>query len=213
MRLFFALITTIALLQTSACGSEGNAAKDGDYETTKKMVVDIFQTEEGKKALRELMADEEMKKHLVIESDIVQDSIANMLASDKGAEMWSNFFKDPTFVEDYAKSMADEQKKLMKSLMNDAEFQKQMIEILQNPEINDQMLTILKGQQFRSHLEDTIQQTLETPLFQSKMTEVLLKAAEKQQQKEKTDESKQSGQDESGGGSQGDGEGSSNAEG
>jgi len=202
MRYIFILISSFFILITSACGGgESSSQKDGNYDTTKKMVVDILQTEDGKKALRELMTDEEMKKHLVIESDVVQDSINNVLASDKGTEMWSKLFSDPTFVEGYAKSMADEQKKLMKDLMNDAEFQKQMIELLQNPEINDQMLTFMKSQQFRSHLEETIQQTLGTPLFQAKMTEVLLKAAEKQQQKEKSEGSSEGS--EQGGGSGG----------
>src|SRR5699024_12388691 len=119
------------------------------------------------------------------------------LTSEIGTEMWSNLFNDPTFVKDFAKSMAEEQKKLMKSLMNDAEFQQQMIELFQNPEINKQMLNVMKSQQFRSHLEETIQQTLETPLFQSKMKETLLKAAEEQGKKEKQG---QEGKNEGGGG-------------
>src|SRR5690625_2983540 len=93
--------------------------------------------------------------------------------------------------------MAKEQKKLFKTLMNDADFQKQMIELLQNPEITEQTLTLMKSQQFREHLEKTIQQTIESPLFQSKIQETLLKAASKKEKKESTKEN----QSDEGGGS------------
>jgi len=87
MRLIFTLFMTLNLILTTACGGGSTTNKDGNYEATKKMVVDILQTEDGKKALRELMTDEEMKKHLIIESDAVQDSINNVLTSEKGTEM------------------------------------------------------------------------------------------------------------------------------
>src|SRR5690625_1718876 len=104
--------------------------------------------------------------------------------------MWKKLFEDPEFAKTFSESLAEEQKKLFKALMNDASFQKQMIELLQNPQISQQTLTIMKSQQFREHLEETIQQTLESPLFQVKMEEILLKAASK---KEKT-ESKEEGE-------------------
>lgn len=186
------------------------------------MVVDILQTDDGKKALEEIMADEKMRQHLIIQSDIVKETINEVLISEKGAEMWGKLFKDPTFVQDFAKSMEDSHEELLKSLMNDADFQKQMIEILQNPEINEQMLTLMKSQQFRAHLQETIQQTLETPLFQAQMAEILLKAAEKQQQGEqqKSEGQQDGGQEgsdsenkEEGGGESGGGSGSGSGDG
>jgi spore germination protein D len=177
--IFIALISLFTFI-TSACTDEANPGKEPDYEATKKMVVDILQTEDGKKALKELMTNEEMKKQLVMESDVVKNAIDEVLTSEKGKEMWSKLFEDSAFVESFAKSMAEEQKKLMKDLMSDAEFQKQMLELLQDPEMDKQMLKLMKSQEFRSHLEETIQQTLETPLFQAKIKEILLKAAEKQ---------------------------------
>ncbi|WP_010651998.1 spore germination lipoprotein GerD [Oceanobacillus massiliensis] len=180
IRIVFITLLGISFSLLTACNGEAATGKEADYEATKKMVVDILQTEDGKKALSEVMADEKVKQELVIQSDVVKSSINETLVSDKGKEMWSTLFEDPKFVEGYAKSMSEEQKKLMKDLMNDADYQKQMMDLLQNPEITDQMLTILKSQQFRSHLEDTITQTLETPLFQAKIQEILLKAAEEQ---------------------------------
>lgn len=195
-------IVTIVIL--ASCGNN-TATKDLDYDQTKKMVVDILQTEEGKKALQEIIADDKMKQHLIMESDVVKESITEALVSEKGAEMWQKLFEDPSFVESFNKSIADEQKKLFKSLMHDAEFQKQMLDLLQNPEISNQTLSLMKSQQFRGHLEETIQQTLETPLFQAKIQQLLLKAAEKKQQTE--GEQGGSGQGSGGGGEGGNGGG------
>jgi len=189
------LISVIILsaLVVSGCNGGTAAMEEQDYEQTKKMVVDILQTEDGKKALKEILADEELKQELVIESEMVKDSINETLASDQGTEMWSKLFQDPEFVQGYASSMNEEQEKMMKNLMNDSEYQKQMLDLMQNPEMEEQMLGVLKGQAFRAHLEETIQQTLETPVFQAKIQEILLKAAEKQSQQQEGENGGDSG--------------------
>lgn len=184
----------------AGCGANNEASQDTDYDQTKKMVVDILQTDDGKKALQEIITDDNMKQHLVMESDTVKEAITEALVSDKGAQMWQKLFEDPDFVKSFQESMEDEQKKLYKSLMNDSDYQEQMLDLLQNPEISDQTLKLMKSQQYRAHLEETIQQTLETPTFQAKMQEVLLKAAEKQQQSS-------GGQGSGGGGGESQGEG------
>jgi spore germination protein D len=196
------LISVIILsaLMVSGCNSGTAAMEEQDYEQTKKMVVDILQTEDGKKALKEILAAEELKQELVIESELVKDSINQTLVSDKGTEMWSKLFADPEFVKGYAESMNEEQEKMMKNLMNDSAYQQQMLDLMQNPEIEGQMLSVLKGKEFRSHLEETIQQTLETPVFQAKIQEILLKAAEKQSQQQGGNEN--GGESEESGGSE-----------
>lgn len=185
-RLFFAPTITLTIFLTSACGGDGSTTKDGNYETTKKMVVDILQTEDGKKALSEILNDENMKQQLVIESDTVKQSINEAFSSEQGSELWQRLFKDPTFVESFAKAMEKEHLELMKRLMGDAEYQKQMIELLQNPEMMQLMLALLKSQQFKEHLEETIQQTLNAPLFQAKMSEILLQAVEEESSKDES---------------------------
>lgn len=202
----FCLISmfSIVIVLSAGCADNNTTKQDSDYDQTKKMVVDILQTDEGKKALQEIIADDKMKQHLIMETDVVKESITQALVSEKGAKMWQKLFEDPKFVESFNKSIEDEQKKLFKSLMNDSEFQKQMLELLQNPEISNQNLSLLKSQQFRGHLEETIQQTLNTPTFQAKMQEILLKAAEQQQKSEGG--GKSGGQGGEGGGQGGGGE-------
>lgn len=197
-RIKFILLLFILTGLLTSCSAESNQ-KEVEYENVKKMVLDILQTDDGKRALKEILLDEKIKSELVIESEVVKESINNVLVSEKGTTMWKNLFNESDFVENYAKSMTEEQEKLMKSLMNDAEFQKQMIDLLQNPEINEQMLNLMKSQQFRAHLKNMIEQTLETPLFQAQIAEILLKAAEKQSEEdskgqEDSDEEQSEGQ-------------------
>lgn len=180
-----------------ACGGDNTAGKDMDYEATKKMVVDILKTEEGKKALNELMTEDKMKEKLVIDSDVVKKSINGALASEKGKKAWEKLFEDPKFVKNYAESMEDSLNKLMKDLMKDAAFQKQMIELLQNPEMEAQMLKVMKSQKFGEHMEKSIQETFESPIFQAKLQEILLKAA--------TEQGKTGGKEKEGSGSDGGG--------
>ncbi|WP_077324002.1 spore germination lipoprotein GerD [Virgibacillus siamensis] len=203
-RAICAAFITLLIVVLSACSGESSASKQADYDATKKMVVDILQTEDGKKALKEILSDEKLKKQLVIQSDVVKKSLNEVLTSDKSKEMWTKLFEDPKFVKAYAKAMADEHKKLMKELMNDPEFQKQMLDLMQNPQIDKQMLEVMKSQDFRKHLEKTIQETLQSPLFQAKMTETLLKAAE-EQSKQGGKQSQSSGQSGQSGGSGGSG--------
>lgn len=198
---------SIILLLAACNGGNSSGDHEAEYDSTKKMVVDILQTDDGKKALREILSDKEMKQELVLNSEVVKDSINDTLTSEKGTKMWKTLFEDPKFVESYTKSMEEAQMDLQKKLMNDSKYQEKMLELLRDPQMDDQMMTVLKSQEFRSHLEKTIQETLETPTFQAKIQEILLKAAEEQGKSGGGDNKKSEEQGNSGGGGQGAGGG------
>ncbi|SFB37505.1 spore germination protein D [Lentibacillus halodurans] len=211
-RMSFISLFLLSALFISGCNGQGASGEEADYDTTKKMVVDILQTEDGKKALQDIMSDQNMKEQLIMDSDAVQQSVEKALTSDKGKDMWKKLFEDPSFVKTFAQSMADEQKKLMKDLMSDSEFQQQMIDLLKDPQMTEQMLNVMKSQEFSKHLEDTIQQTLQTPTFQEKISEVLLKAAE-EQNKQQGQQSQDGGGSGGGGASGGSGGGGGGSDG
>lgn len=212
----FTVLLIILTTILNGCADGDTSKKETDYESTKKIVVDILQTEDGRKAIQEAIHDEDMKKELVIQSDIVKSSINETFNSEDGTKMWTRLFEDPTFVEQFVKSTEEGQKKLMKSLMYDATFQKKMLELFQNPEMMKQTLTVVKGQQFREYLEETIQESLSSPLFLAKIERTLLKAVEEEKEKEekeekekkeeKSDESKDDSESESESESEGDDE-------
>lgn len=174
------MVSCVSLILLSACGGGNNETSGSNqetYDTTKKMVTDILKTDEGKKAITEVLADEEMQKTYVIESKVLEDALSDALTSDKGKEFWEKMFSDQKFVKGFAQAMIDQQKEVITGLMSDAEYQKKMLELLANPEMEEQMVTVLKGQKFKEHLQKTIQETMNSPLFKAEMTDVILKAA------------------------------------
>lgn len=193
------------LFVSTGCLNNSSEGGENNYDTTKKMVLDIVHTEEGKKALIDVSSDKEMQDKLILDNEIVKDTIINVFTSETGASMWSTYFEDPMFAQGFASSMEENHKDLLNKLMADADFQKYFLDILQNTKVSEQMIAALKSQPFREHLEQTIEETLNSPAFQAKMTETLLKAAEKQ--------GKQSGGEQSGGGEQSSGGGGGNESG
>ncbi|WP_240473290.1 hypothetical protein [Oceanobacillus caeni] len=61
-RFIYVTIVGFCLLFLTACGGGNASTKDSDYDQTKKMVIDILQTDEGKKALTDTLSDEKLKK-------------------------------------------------------------------------------------------------------------------------------------------------------
>ncbi|MCV9884181.1 spore germination lipoprotein GerD [Metabacillus halosaccharovorans] len=168
----------VCILALSACAPREESGTQMDYEETKKMVVDILKTDDGKKALQEVMKDEEMKQVLIMDQNVVKETIETTMTSDKGAEFWKKVFEDPKFVESFATSIKDEHEKVIKGLMTDPEYQKMLIDVLKDPEMEKSMLEAAKSQEFRKHLQDIVMETLSSPLYKVKIQETLLKAAE-----------------------------------
>lgn len=188
------LLPILILVFLAACNGSSGASEQADYDTTKKMMVDILKSDDGKKAMTEVLSDEEMQQSMALESEVVSQAVQQTLISEEGKAFWSKLFSDPTFVQEFSKVLEDQQKELMKGLMKDAEYQKLMIELYKNPEMMEQMVTVMQGQKFKAHLETAIEETLNSPVFQAKMTETLLKAAEEMSSGEKDSQSEESGQ-------------------
>ncbi|MCU9615179.1 spore germination lipoprotein GerD [Caldibacillus lycopersici] len=169
----------------NGCSTQNNAA-EVDYDETKKMVVDILKTDDGKKALKEVLADEELKQELVMDNTVVADSIAKTLVSDKGKEFWKTSFEDPDFVKAYAESMKTENENLLKGLIKDPEYRTMLVEVLHDPELETELSDLLKSTDYRKHLQSVITETIESPLYQAKIQEILLKAASEQNKKEES---------------------------
>jgi spore germination protein D len=183
-KLILLLLITIVL---SSCASpEASGGEQIDYEATKKMVVDILKTDDGKKAIQEVMSDDKMKETLVMDQKVVSDTIQQTLTSENATEFWKKTFSDEKFAQAIAKSMRTENEKLLKDLMKDPEYRGMMIEVFKEPEIQKEMADALKSKEYREHLQTVISETLESPLFKVKMQELLLKAAEESQSKQES---------------------------
>lgn len=192
-----ALITLLA-----GCGGQAESAGQMDYDQTKKMIVDILKTDEGKKAVQELLADEKIKQNLIMDEAIVADTIQTTLTSEKGTEFWKKTFADAEFAESMAKSMKAENENLLKGLMKDPEYRGMMIEVIKDPEVEKEISNVLKSKEYREHLQTVMTETFESPLFQAKIQDILLKAASKAGSSEGGGE-ESGGEEEQGGGNGG----------
>lgn len=173
------LLLLLCILSLTACNGDNESANtDDSYETTKKMVTDILKTDEGKQSIIAVLSDEETQQMYVIEDKIVQQSINEALTSEEGKDFWTKMFSDQEFVTSFSEAMIDQQEDVFKRLMTDATYQEKMLELLSNPEMDEQILTVIKSQKFRAHLEETIQETFESPLFQAKVAEILISQAD-----------------------------------
>ena len=172
------LLLPIMVFLASCSSSDTSSGGQIDYDQTKKMVVDILKTDDGKKAIQDVMTDDKMKEKLVMDQKVVSDTIQQTLTTDKATEFWKKTFSDPKFAQGVAKNMRTENEKLLKDLMDDPEYRGMMIEVFKEPEIQKEMADALKSKEYREHLQKVITETVDSPLFKVKIQELLLKAAE-----------------------------------
>lgn len=171
------------ILFLTGCAIE-EEAREKDYDATKKMVMDIVQTEEGKKAIRDVMRDEEMKKLLVIDADETKQAIEETLSSEQSVDMWKKLFEDPTFIEVFYKSVEDEHKKFMEKLLADPAIQEKVMEILEDPKMTDQFEKLMKSTTYKEHLKKVIEETYETPTFKKRTHDIMKKIIEEKDKDE-----------------------------
>lgn len=177
------LLLPIIVFLTSCSSNDASSGGQIDYEATKKMVVDILKTDDGKKAIQDVMSSDSMKEKLVMDQKVVSDTIQQTLTSDKAKQYWKETFSDPKFAQSVSKNLKSENKKLLKELMNDPEYRGMMIEVFKEPEIQKELADALKSKEYREHLQKVITETVDSPLFKAKIQELLLKAAEEENTK------------------------------
>lgn len=197
------LLVFLLLFLVNGCApaDQGNG-QSADYEGTKKLVVDILKTDEGKKAIEDVLNDEKTKAKLIMDETVVKETIKGALTSKEAEDFWKKQFDDPKFAETFAKSMQKEHEKLMKELMKDPDYQAAMIEILKNPEMEKQLTDAMKTQKYRDQMKTVMIETMGSPLFKAKMQDLLIKGAEELQK-----QGQQQGGGDGGGGGDGDGGG------
>lgn len=185
------LLPFLLIYLITGCSANDTTGGQTDYDQTKKMIVDILKTDEGKKAIQEIMSDEKLKQELVLNQPTVVESIEKTLVSDKGQKFWKKSFDDPKFAESFANSMKEQHEKLLKNLMDDPEYRGKVIEIIKDPEIEKSVTDLLKSKDYREHLQKVVLETFESPILQVKMQDILLKAAKEMNTKPDEDKKKE----------------------
>ena len=66
----------------------------------------------------------------------------------------------------------------MKQLMDDSSFQKELEEFFGQPDMQKQLETVTQSANMKKHLEKVVEETISSPLLQTKWQELILKAGE-----------------------------------
>lgn len=186
MRKFMFIILLLLLV---GCSDSKNSTLS--YEEIQKIMLDTLQTEEGKKALQQLLADPKFQQQLVLNEKTVKGAIETTLTSEDSKEFWKSMFDDPKFQESYAKSLEQQHKKILEGMLTDADTQKELVTFFSQPDMQKQFETILKGKTLRKQMEEVAMETIENPLLQTKWQELIKKSGEaagKEKEKEKEKE-------------------------
>ncbi|SFF00182.1 spore germination lipoprotein GerD [Alteribacillus iranensis] len=199
IKLSLALLVCISFLFGCAAQAENQGSGDTDYENTKKMMIDLLKSDDGKSAMREILKDEKLRENLIIDEPTVKKTIETTLTSEKGKAFWQEIMKDPEFTKTFAESMQKENEKLLKGLMKDPEYQTMMMDVMKDPEMEKAILELLKSKEYRQQVMTVMTEAFESPHFKAKISEVLGKVAEEQMSKEEKGGSESGGNQEGGG--------------
>ncbi|WP_216831052.1 spore germination lipoprotein GerD [Alkalihalobacterium elongatum] len=197
------LLQSIFILVISGCATAegGGNTTQPDYESTKKMMVDMLQTDEGKKAIAEAVTDEEVQQHLIMEQAFVKDTIQRTLTSEQARAFWEDTMQEPEFAQALAESLKKETEEMLKALMKDPEYQDMMMDILKDPEMERAALDLMKTKEYRQQVMTIMAEAFESPFFVAKVNQILGKVTAEQLQKEAEKQEQQEQEGEGGGGS------------
>ncbi|WLD93566.1 spore germination lipoprotein GerD [Alkalihalobacillus sp. AL-G] len=173
----FVLLISFGYLFLQGC-TPAEAEGPGSYEETKKMLVDLLKSDEGKKAIKEVLTDEKVKQEIIMDQAFVKKTIEETLTSKKGKKFWKELMKDPKTAEALAKSMKKQNEELLKSLMKDPEYRKMMIEIMKDPALEKEIMGLLTSQKFREQQKKVMMETFESPLVKAQIAEMVKKSVE-----------------------------------
>ena len=179
-RLFYIGFGLVFLIGCSGQSSQGSTP---DYQATKKMVIDMLKSDDGKKAIQDILNDSEVKKQLVLNQDFVKKTITDTLTTDQGKKFWTGMLKDPEFSKTLASTMQKNNEQLLKQLMNDPQYQGMLMKVFKAPNMEQEYLDLLQTKPFRDQIQKSILEAVGSPIFSSKLTDAITKAVDEQMKK------------------------------
>ena len=174
MKYFALLLMSLGFL--ASCSSP---ATQPSYEENKKMFIDALQTEDGKKAIRTLLSDPQFKELLVLDNEQVKTSVEETMLSKEAEDFWKEVYSDPKFSETMAKSMVKQQEELMKNLMKDPTYLKDLESFFSSAEMKKELAKVLESSDMRKEMQKVVEETIQSPLLQTKWQKLVEEAGGK----------------------------------
>ncbi len=192
------LIIFLFLSVLSACAmgieqQEGN--RQQGYKEIKSIVIDILKTEEAQQAIKEAEEKNTDEEKLLLmlsspEGQQIQLAVKSILTDPNYSKALEDLMTDPKFAGEFAKAVQEENKDIHKELMKDPEYQALVMDIMKSSDFEELLIENLKSKEFRKHTMTILQESLENPIFQIKMIELMKKAIEEQSKEEQGNKEK-----------------------
>ncbi|KXG44936.1 spore germination lipoprotein GerD [Tepidibacillus decaturensis] len=182
---FTFLLITLILLSGCNAFRKSESSSMPNYKELKQMVVDILQTEDGKKAVAEALNDQETKKKMTLNTNDVQKIIQNEVLSPENKAKLKKMYEDPKFASELGKTLKKENEKILKDLMKDPDYRKMVIETMKDPEFEKMIMDVMKSNAYRRQMMLVIKDSLESPMFQDDLLKLMEKANEEALKPEK----------------------------
>ncbi|RNA66242.1 spore germination lipoprotein GerD [Alteribacter keqinensis] len=179
------------LLVTSGCAAMEDQSSQPDYEDTKKMMVDMLKTDEGKQAIQEVLQDEKVRSSVVMDQVFVKDTIENTLTTTQGKGFWEEMMKDAEFKKSLAESMQQKNEDVLKGLMKDPEYQQMFVDVMHDPEMEEHYLELMQSKEYRQQVMNIMAEAFESPYFVARLNQILGDVAKEQMEKQDEENKKQ----------------------
>ncbi|OEF97899.1 spore germination lipoprotein GerD [Desulfuribacillus alkaliarsenatis] len=167
-------ICALTFLALAACApAQRPEGGNVDYQEIKEMIVDAISSKEGREAIMELMRDPEVKKEIIVEDTDVKRAVAESLLDPKNRKILEDAMKDPKFAAEFAKTVEEEHKDILTSLLLDPDYREMLIEVFGEPDFEDILLDTLKGSEMRVHMQEIAKQAFLTPAMRLELLELL----------------------------------------
>lgn len=183
------LLLLLSIFTLAACSNTKETSPS--YDEIKKIVIDSIQTEEGKKAMRQLLQEPDFRELVVLEHDEVRKATEETLLSKEAEDFWKKTFEDPKFQETIAKSMQKQQQQILKSLMKDPGYQEDLTAFFGQPDMQKQLGDVMKSAVMRKEMEKIVQQTIENPLLEAKWQKMIRESGTTTDNKQKDNKANQ----------------------
>lgn len=177
-RIILLILIFQILFLTTGCG--GSNSVHPSYQENKKMVLDMLKTDDGKKTIKELLEDKEMKTAIIFDEPAIKKTILETFKSEQGKKLWTDLLQDPVFSEKLARSMEKENENLLKKMMKDPGYQGMMMDVLKAPELQQQYLALLRTKPFREQIQKDMQEMATSPFFKKELMDAISETLKKQ---------------------------------
>jgi spore germination protein D len=176
-------LALVLLLMQAGCGGGQQSGGMMSYEETKSMVLDILQSEDGRKAVLQASGGGTGTGIKMLSEDQhleLMTTVKDVLTDEEYAKKIREIMLEPKFAGEFAKVIMKEDKQLHKDLMKDPEYQTMLMEAFKNKETEKMILDVLKGPEYRKYAMTIFHETLQNPLFKAELMDMMRKVLEEE---------------------------------